>query len=154
MVLLESRGFTKDHFSRFHPGGALGRALRTKVNEIVRINDPSVIIKPNDTIKDALSQMNKYRSGACIITNEDGTMAGIFTHGDFARSYQQNLKVGDLPVSGFMTHDPVTLSSEYLAAEAITSIGVNFVDDLVVLDANQMPIGLIDAQDFAHHKLV
>lgn len=154
MVLLESRGFTKDHFSRFHPGGALGRALRTKVNEIVRINDPSVIIKPNDTIKDALSQMNKYRSGACIITNEDGSMAGIFTHGDFARAFQQNPSIGKLSVSHFMSTDPVTLQSESRAVEAVTTIGSNQVDDIVVIDGAGKPVGLIDTQDLSRLKLI
>lgn len=154
MVLLESRGFTEQDFSKFHPGGSLGRALLTKVSDIMRSGDALAIIQPTDTVQDALSHMSKARSGACIIVHEDGSMAGIFTHGDFARCYQDNHEVGNLPVSQFMTCDPITLSSDALAAEAITTIGTHRIDDIVVLDQNQKPVGLVDTQDFARLKLI
>ncbi len=154
MVLLESRGFTEEDFSKFHPGGSLGRALLTKVSDIMRSGDALAIIKPTNTVQDALSQMSKARTGACIIVNEDGSMAGIFTHGDFARCYQDNHEVGSSPVSEFMTSDPITLSSDSLAAEAITTIGTHRIDDIVVLDRDQKPVGLVDTQDFARLKLI
>lgn len=154
MVLLESRGFTEEDFSKFHPGGALGRALLTKVRDIMRSGDSMAIIKPEDTVQVALQHMSEARSGACIITAEDGSMAGIFTHGDFARAFQQNQEIGSHPVSAFMTEDPVTLNCDSLAAEAITTIGTNRIDDIVVLDHDQKPVGLIDTQDFARLKLI
>ena len=154
MVLLESRGFTEEDFSKFHPGGSLGRALLTRVSDIMRTGDALAIIKPTDTVQDALSQMGKARSGACVITNQDGSMVGIFTHGDFARSFQENPYIGKLPVSQFMTTDPVTLPCDSLAAEAITTIGSHRIDDIVVLDHDDKPIGLIDTQDFARLKLI
>ena len=154
MVLLESRGFTEEDFSKFHPGGALGRALLTKVSDIMRTNDSLAVIKINNTVEDALSQMSKARAGACIITNEDGSMAGIFTHGDFARAFQQDQSIGKLSVSHFMSTDPVTLQSESRAVEAVTTIGSNQVDDIVVLDTADKPVGLIDTQDLSRLKLI
>ena len=154
MVLLESRGFTEEDFSKFHPGGALGRALLTKVSDIMRTNDSLAVIKINNTVEDALSQMSKARAGACIITNEDGSMAGIFTHGDFARAFQQNPSIGKLSVSHFMSADPVTLQSESRAVEAVTTIGSNQVDDIVVIDGAGKPVGLIDTQDLSRLKLI
>ena len=154
MVLLESRGFTEDDFSKFHPGGSLGRALLTKVDDIMRSDQDLAIIKPSHTVNDALAAMDKARSGACVIIHEDGTMAGIFTHGDFARSFQKNTKIGNSLVVDLMTQDPITLRSGSLAAEAVTTIGNFRVDDIVVLDASDRPIGLIDTQDFARLKLL
>ena len=154
MVLLEARGFTDEDFSRFHPGGSLGRALLTKVDDIMRSGDDLAIIQPNATVQDALSTMSKARSGACVVTHPDGTMAGIFTHGDFARSFQESPDIGNQPVSAFMTKDPITLQSDSLAAEAVTTIGTHRIDDIVVLNANKEPVGLIDTQDFARLKLI
>lgn len=154
MVLLEARGFTEEDFSKFHPGGSLGRALLTKVDDIMRSGDALAIIQPAATVQDALSTMSKARSGACIVTHEDGTMAGIFTHGDFARSFQENPDIGNLPVSQFMTSNPITLQSDSLAVEAVTTIGTHRIDDIVVLDSNNKPVGLIDTQDFARLKLI
>lgn len=154
MVLLESRGFSEEDFSKFHPGGSLGRALLTRVSDIMRSGDSLAIIKPTDTVQDALSQMSEARSGACIIIHDDGSMAGIFTHGDFARAFQDNQEIGSHPVSQFMTKDPVTLHCDSLAAEAITTIGTHRIDDIVVLDHHQKPVGLVDTQDFARLKLI
>ncbi|MGJ8676439.1 MAG: KpsF/GutQ family sugar-phosphate isomerase [Akkermansiaceae bacterium] len=154
MVLLESRGFTEADFSKFHPGGSLGRALLTKVDEIMRSGSDLAIIKPDNTIQEALHAMGEAHSGACIIVHENGTMAGIFTHGDFARSFQENSNIGNSPVSELMTHNPITLSSGSLAAEAVTTIGHNRIDDIVILNESNQPIGLIDTQDFARLKLL
>ncbi|MDG0993320.1 MAG: KpsF/GutQ family sugar-phosphate isomerase [Akkermansiaceae bacterium] len=154
MVLLESRGFTEDDFSRFHPSGSLGRALLTKVSDIMRCGDQLAVISPENTVQEALSAMSLARSGACIITHKDGSLAGIFTHGDFARSYQEDADIGKEAVNRFMTTSPITLSANSLAAEAVTTIGTHQIDDIVVLDQNDLPVGLIDTQDFAKLKLI
>lgn len=154
MVLLESRGFTEKDFSRFHPGGALGRALLTKVSDIMRSGDALASISPTATVQDALSAMSQARSGACIIAANDGTLAGIFTHGDFARAFQENPSIGNRPITEYMTTDPITLKSDSLAAEAINTIGTHRIDDIVVLDHDGKPSGLIDTQDFARLKLI
>ncbi len=154
MTLLESRGFTEDDFSRFHPGGSLGRALLTKVSDIMRSGADLACISLQATVHDALSAMSHARSGACVITAADGTLAGIFTHGDFARSFQENADIGSHSIRELMTASPITLNSDSLAAEAVSTIGTHRIDDIVVLDPAGKPIGLVDTQDFARLKLI
>jgi len=154
MVLLEARGFTEDDFSRYHPGGSLGRALLTKVDDIMRSGDSVAVVGLGDTVHSALQAMSNARSGACVVVSETGTMAGIFTHGDFARSFQENPGIGDEVVDVIMTKDPITLLSGSLAVEAVTTIGAHRVDDIVVTDSGGKPVGLIDTQDFARLKLL
>ena len=154
MVLLESRGFTEEDFSKFHPNGSLGRALLTKVSDVMRSGAKLASIQPDSSVQDALAAMSNARSGACVIVNENGSLAGIFTHGDFARAFQQNPAIGPEKISQFMTKDPITLNADSLAAEAVTTISTHHIDDIVVLDENQCPIGLIDTQDFARLKLI
>ena len=107
MVLLESRGFTEEDFSKFHPGGSLGTALLTRVSDIMRSGDSLAIIKPHRHCAESSSQMSQARSGACIITHDDGSMAGIFTHGDFARLIRKS-RHRKSACQPFMTKDPVT----------------------------------------------
>ena len=154
MALLESRGFTEEDFSRFHPGGSLGRALLTKVSDIMRSGDDLASISAESNVHDALIAMSQAKSGACIITTADGTLAGVFTHGDFARSFQENSDIGTYPISKLMTVNPITLDSDSLAAEALNTIGTHRIDDIVILDSADKPIGLIDTQDFARLKLI
>ncbi len=154
MVLLEARGFTEEEFARFHPGGALGRALLLKVSDIMRAGEALASVPEGGTVRDALVAMSGSRSGACVVVAGDGKLAGIFTHGDFARSYQADPLVGDKPVAELMTRDPISVSADALAAEAVKTIGSHRIDDVVVLDDGGRPVGLIDTQDLARLKIV
>jgi len=154
MVLLEARGFTEKQFARFHPGGALGRALLTKVSDIMRAGDQLAQVAEGATVREALVAMSKARSGACVVAAADGKLGGIFTHGDFARCYQSDPHVGDRQVAEFMTRKPISVSADSLAVEAVQTIGSHRVDDVVVLDAEGCAVGLVDTQDLARLKIV
>jgi arabinose-5-phosphate isomerase len=102
----------------------------------------------------ALDSMNRARAGACLILDADGGLAGIFTHGDFARSFRNDPLLGEKAVAGLMTRRPITVRADALAVEVLRTIGENRIDDIVVLDADGKPVGLIDTQDLARLKIV
>lgn len=154
MVLLESRGFSEADFARFHPGGSLGRALLTRVSDIMRADAELPIVVEGANVFAALDAMNRARAGACLILDCDGGLAGIFTHGDFARSFRQDPLLGEKPVAQLMTRRPITVQSDALAVEVLKTLGQNRIDDIVVLDAQGKPAGLIDTQDLARLKIV
>lgn len=154
MVLLESRGFTEEDFARFHPGGALGRALLTRVSDIMRADTALPTVAEDGNVFAALDSMNRARAGACLILKPDGSLAGIFTHGDFARSFRNDPLLGEKSVAQLMTRQPITVRADALAVEVLKTIGQNRIDDIVVLDEEGKPVGLIDTQDLARLKIV
>jgi arabinose-5-phosphate isomerase len=154
MVLLETRGFTDEDFARFHPGGSLGRALLTRVSDIMRKDQALPAVREEADVFAALDAMNRARAGACLILDADGGLAGIFTHGDFARSFRIDPLLGEKPVASLMTRRPITVQSDALAVEVLKTIGKNRIDDIVVLDGDRKPVGLIDTQDLARLKIV
>jgi arabinose-5-phosphate isomerase len=154
MVLLESRGFTEKDFARFHPGGSLGRALLTRVSDIMRSDLELPTVPEGADVFAALDAMNRVRAGACLILDGKGGLAGIFTHGDFARGFRIDPLLGGKPVAALMTRSPITVQSEALAVEVLKTIGKNRIDDIVVLDSDGKPVGLIDTQDLARLKIV
>jgi arabinose-5-phosphate isomerase len=154
MVLLEARGFTEEDFARFHPGGSLGRALLTRVSDIMRVDGELPTLAEDGNVFAALDSMNRARAGACLILNAEGGLAGIFTHGDFARSFRNDPLLGEKPVAQLMTRRPITVRADALAVEVLKTIGDNRIDDIVVLDEGGKPVGLIDTQDLARLKIV
>jgi arabinose-5-phosphate isomerase len=154
MVLLEARGFTEEDFARFHPGGSLGRALLTRVSDIMRTDAALPTVAEDADVFGALDAMNRARAGACLILDETGRLAGIFTHGDFARSFRDDPLLGEKPVASLMTRRPITVQADALAVEVLRTIGENRIDDIVVLDGDGKPVGLVDTQDFARLKIV
>ncbi len=154
MVLLESRGFTEKDFARFHPGGSLGRALLTRVSDIMRSDLALPTVDEAADVFGALDAMNRVRAGACLILAADGKLAGIFTHGDFARGFRADPLLGGKPVASLMTRNPITVRADALAVEVLRTLGKNRIDDIVVLDETDRPVGLIDTQDLARLKIV
>jgi arabinose-5-phosphate isomerase len=155
MVLLEERGFTKEDFARYHPGGRLGRTLLLKVRQIMRGADQMAVVRPEMPVRAVLHEMTRLRAGAAVAVDEDGRLAGIFTYSDFARHFQQNpIGLGEQPVDQFLTRKPITVAGEKLAVEVLHIIEKHRIDDIIVVDADGRPIGIVDSQDLARLRLV
>ena len=154
MALVEARHFTARDFAKRHPGGSLGRALLTRVSDIMRRGEEMAMLPETASVNDCLKAMTTAHAGACVLLTEDRKLAGIFTHGDFVRAYGANPLIGEQPVSGFMTRNPIYVMEDDLAAEAAKAVSNRHIDDLVVLNAEMAPVGIIDLQDLARLKLV
>lgn len=149
MVLLEKRGFLAEDFAELHPGGTLGKYLLTKVADIMRKEQDFARITPDYSVQDAILAMVKARSGAAVIAHQDKSLAGIFTHGDFVRGYQTNRNIGDSLVRDHMTTSPVTVKASDLAVEVVKVLRENRIDDVIVVNESNEPVGLVDVQDLS-----
>jgi arabinose-5-phosphate isomerase len=154
MVLLEARGFDEEDFARFHPAGRLGRALLLKVHQIMRGDDQLAKVLPDTPIVEVIKNMTARRAGAAVVVNAAGTLQGIFTHGDFARYFPQTPDIGSCPVGDFMTRQPITISADKLAAEVLRVLQKHRIDDIVVVDHAERPIGIVDSQDLSRLKIL
>jgi len=153
MVLLKARGFKSEDYAEMHPGGNLGRQLLTHVTDIMRQGDQLAQVESTSPVSDALEAMTRCRAGAVVVTNKKGQLQGILTHGDFVRAYHNNRDVADHLVSDHMTHDPITINGNKLAAEALRTFEQNRIDDIVVTDETGRVIGLIDVQDLSRARI-
>jgi arabinose-5-phosphate isomerase len=154
MVLLEARGFEAEHFARLHPGGSLGRALLTRVSDIMRRDHQVATVRVQATVQMALTAMTQARSGACLVVGDDTLLAGIFTQGDFVRAFQKGGQIGNKPVREFMSRQPIAISEDRLAVEVLSLLREHAVDDLPVVDAEGRPVGMVDTQDLSRLRLI
>jgi arabinose-5-phosphate isomerase len=154
MVLLEARGFQKEDFARFHPGGRLGRTLLLKVHQIMRGAEQMAVVRPTMVVREVLLKMAEVRAGTSVIVDDAGVLLGIFTHGDFGRHFRQHQDLLERSVNDFMTRRPVTIRADKLAVEVLHLIEQHRIDDLVVVDETNRPLGVVDSQDLARFKLV
>lgn len=154
MVLLEERGFTKEAFAKFHPGGRLGRNLLLRVRDIMRPRGQMALVSPGASVLDALREMTRHRTGAAIVCGDDDSLAGVFTHGDFARAFPLAPDIAHRPVREFMTPTPITIAEDRLAAEILPILQRHRIDDLIVVDSHGRPCGLVDSQDLSRLKLL
>jgi len=154
MVLLEARGFQKEDFAKFHPAGMVGRSLLMRVHQVMRPREALALVASDTPIRAVLKSMTDVRAGAAVIADADGKLVGIFTHGDFVRHFQNDPKIGERLVADLMTLNPVTVHRDKLAVEVLNLLERHRIDDLVVVDDEHVPVGIVDSQDLTRLKLL
>jgi len=154
MAVLEARGFTQKDFAKYHPSGAIGRAMLLRVGDIMRSGERNAVARENLTVKEALFVMTKARSGSLAVITSSGKLAGVFTDGDFRRYMAADENLLSHPLKKVMTRRPICIREEALAVEALKIFNERNIDDLIVVNAKNEPVGLIDSQDLPKLKIM
>jgi arabinose-5-phosphate isomerase len=154
MAVLSARGFKQADFARYHPSGAIGRALLLRVKDIMRTGERNPVVKETSTVREGLWVMGKAKAGSVSVVNARGRLVGIFTDGDLRRCMTEDEGVLKCPLKDVMTRGPVTLREDALAAEALRIFNERAIDDLVVVDRAGRPVGLVDSQDLPRLKVM
>ena len=144
ICLLEFRGFTKDDFAKFHPGGVLGKKLTLKVSDL--INDsvlPSVGSSSN--IKEIIFEISKNRMGATAVI-DNKTLIGIVTDGDLRRGIENVGDISNLTASIIMNPHPKFIDKEALLYDAFIIMKDLNITQLIVLEENKY-CGIIHLHD-------
>jgi arabinose-5-phosphate isomerase len=154
MCVLDARGFKKSDYARLHPAGAIGRTMLVQIKDIMRTGNRNAVIADYRTVKDALLAMTKAKSGTISVVNKQGRIAGVFTDGDFRRHIARDTNVLGAQIKTVMTKDPTTIRQTALAAEALKVFQQRQIDDLIVVDDNKRPVGIVDSQDLPKFKIM
>lgn len=152
--LIVRRGFRKEDFAFYHPGGALGRRLLLKVEDIMRKGELFAKVRPDVLVKDVLLAITKARCGSACVVDTKGKLVGIFTDGDLRRRLEDDHSVLQEPVKKVMTQRPTVILSDKLAAEAFALLKERKIDELPVVDDRGRAVGLLDIQDLLRAGLI
>jgi arabinose-5-phosphate isomerase len=154
MVLLEARGLTRDDFAKFHPAGNLG-ALLLKVRDIMRSGERLPVAPESVSTQEAILAMTRAKSGSIALVHpKTGKLTGILTDGDFRRSALSGPDFLQKPVANFMTRNPKVIAENALGVDALRLFESFKIDDLIVVNTQHRPVGLIDGQDLPKLKIV
>ncbi|MEE9499835.1 MAG: KpsF/GutQ family sugar-phosphate isomerase [Candidatus Omnitrophota bacterium] len=152
--LLDRKGFKEKDFAFYHPGGALGKRLLLKVEDIMRKGAANPIVGENARVKNVLLKITKARAGSASVVNKAGRLKGIFTDGDLRRHLDAKINIANKKIKDIMTKSPTTIKKDRLAAEAFQILRSKKIDEIPVVDNKGRPIGLLDVQDILKAGLV
>ncbi len=154
MAMLQARGFKQKDFAKYHPSGAIGRAMLLKVGEIMRRGERNAVAREDISVKEALLVMTHAKSGSLAVVNARNRLVGIFTDGDFRRHMAADENLLAKTLKTVMTRNPIHIRETALAAEALKIFNERSIDDLIVVNAKNEPVGLIDSQDLPKLKIM
>jgi len=151
ICLLKLKGFSKNDFARYHPGGILGKKITLKVSDIY--ND-KLIPKVNklDTFQNVIIEISSKRMGAvCVV--ENNKILGIITDGDLRRYLQKNHDISNTVAEKLMTRNPKTIDKNELAFSAFNKMKKFNITQLLVLSNNEYS-GIIHLHDILKEEII
>lgn len=143
IAVLEARGFTAEEFAFSHPGGALGRRLLLRVNDVMVKGGEIPKVQPSATLIDALDEITQKGLGMTTVVDADNRLRGVFTDGDLRRAIENQRDLQHTSLEAVMTEMPRTLSEDVLAAEALGMMERYRISSLIIVDASQSVCGVV-----------
>jgi arabinose-5-phosphate isomerase len=155
LALLDARGFRVEDFARSHPGGALGRKLLTRVEDVMRTGADLPIVERGATLAQAVVEMSGKGMGMTAVVDTAGTIAGIFTDGDLRRCLDRVRDITATPIAEVMTRTPRTIEAARLAIDCVEAMETPpKVSQLLVVDAGGRLVGALHLHDLFRARVV
>ncbi len=145
VALLEEKGFRREDFARFHPGGSLGRKLLLRVRDVM-VAEALPILANTATMREAIVQLAKRR-GICMIAASDQRLLGVITTGDLSRLMEQEQEIFPIPVERVMTRTPKSIHADELGSAAVHLLETKGIIALPVLGSDDQIVGVVHLHD-------
>jgi arabinose-5-phosphate isomerase len=147
VLLLERKGFTEDDFALFHPSGALGRRLLLTVSDVMHSGPALPMVREETPFIETLWVMTAKKLGLALVVDGDERLLGILTDGDVRRALNRFADPRDIALTSVMTTNPLTIGQDALAESALCLMQERAVTALVILGADQRPVGVVHLHD-------
>ncbi|HTD93501.1 MAG TPA: CBS domain-containing protein [Chitinophagaceae bacterium] len=153
VCLMELKGFQREDFAKFHPGGTLGKKLYLRVSDLYEGNEKPRVL-PSSSLKEVIVEMTQKRLGVTAVVDEAGILLGIITDGDLRRMLRDSLQLeANVRAADIMTRNPKTISPEELAVAALDVLRQNGITQIVVVD-NGKYVGIVHLHDLIREGII
>jgi len=150
--LLYLKDFSSDDFAQLHPGGALGKRLYLKVDDIYPHNELPTVRK-DTPVKEAIIEISSKRLGAAAVTNSHNELEGLITDGDIRRMLENNSEISSLKAKDIMSVNTKVVEKGDFAAKALNIMQQNNITQLVVLE-NKKVLGFVHLHDLLKEGII
>ena len=144
VCLLELSGFGIADFAKVHPGGALGKKLYLRAEDIF-VNNEKPQVAPDTSISDVIVEISSKRLGTTAVL-ENGEIIGLITDGDLRRMLQNTQNYSHLCAKDIMSKKPKTIAKDTLLVDALNMMRNNNITQLLVEDNGEY-LGVIHLHD-------
>ena len=152
-ALLSLKGFKKEHFAKYHPGGSLGKQLYLKVQELMKDENPPQVLT-NASLQEVLLEMSTKRLGATAVCDPEGNVLGIITDGDIRRYFQKEHATMETNAEKMMTTNPKSIQETSMAFDAFTFMRQHEISQLIVKNSENEYAGMIHIHDLIKEGFV
>lgn len=143
VVLLNRKKFQAKDFRENHPGGSLGERLKVKVCEVMLTGERVPKVTPEENGIITVQVLNRENLGAVVVVDVQGKVKGIVTDGDVRRCIADGCILQELKAKDLMTSEPVTISDDIQAVDALSILQRHEITILPVVKENNELKGVL-----------
>ncbi len=147
IALLNRKQFRAEDFRRNHPGGSLGERLKIAVREVMLVGEKIPWVTENSSLTEAVAELNSKGVGAVVVISEERKLVGIITDGDLRRLVLREQAIADQGLDRVVTADPVSITPDLLAADALSIMQRHEITVLPVVDESDRLEGILHLHD-------
>lgn len=151
VALMEMRNFKAEDFAKYHPGGALGKKLLLRVQDMLDTNRKP-FVSPDSSIKNVIVEISEKRLGVAAVIEND-KVVGIITDGDIRRMLNKTETITGLTAKDIMTVNPKTIKTSDMVVDALNILEDFSITQLVVVDNDEYK-GVIHLHDILKEGIV
>ena len=148
VALLKKRNFSLEDFAFLHPGGSLGKKLHLKIEDIMFRGDKVPKVQLGSSLHDAIIEITQKRFGCTCVVDDKDVLHGIITDGDLRRLLEKRSDIWEMVAKEVMNVNPRTVQLGVMAIEAFRIMQNTNIMQVVVIDAEGKPAGMIHLHDF------
>ncbi|MBO7200906.1 MAG: KpsF/GutQ family sugar-phosphate isomerase [Bacteroidales bacterium] len=152
VALLQCRKFTAQDFAKYHPGGALGKQLYLRVEDLYKQNEKPMVA-PDTGVRETILEMTSKRLG-CAVVVEDDMVKGIITDGDLRRMMKSNDSFAHLTAKDIMSNSPKTIHENEYATKALSMMRASSITQLIVADDQKHYLGVVHLHDILREGII
>ncbi len=156
VALLDERGFKAEDFALFHPGGALGKKLLLRVEDLMHVAEEIPLVPRETLLRDALFEITSKKLGVTGVVDAQGALVGVFTDGDLRRIMELGLESLQQPIHQAMSTAPKRILRRNLAAKALQIMETHSITSLFVFadEQGKVPVGIVHLHDLLKSGVV
>lgn len=153
IAVLNKRNLSMEDFAYLHPGGSLGKQLLLKIGDIMYAGEYIPVVSESASFREIILEMNAKRFGSTCVVDVNGKLAGIITDGDLKRLLEKGKNLDRLTAKQAMSPNPKTIGMGSLAAKAMHIMKSYDIMQIIVVDDDNYPVGMVHLHDLLNEGL-
>lgn len=145
--LIQLRNFSLEDYALLHPGGSIGKKLTLRIDDLMFTGERLAKVKENATLQDVLLEITSKRFGATSVVDKDDILIGIITDGDLRRLLEKDNDFNKFTASDILSPNPIVVKTGMMASDVMNIMKIYAINQLIVINGEKQPIGMIHLHD-------
>ena len=145
--MIQLRNFSLEDYALLHPAGSIGKKLTLRIDDLMFSGERLAKVNGNTALKNVVFEITSKRFGATCVIDDQNKLIGIITDGDLRRLLEKDQDFREYRARDLMSPNPIVAKTGSMATDVINVMKIYAINQIIVVDNENYPIGMIHLHD-------